>query len=145
MALFEALVEFDQVACLISNTLGNYTNLNWVGDLICDDNLNIEACNYDGGDCCKNLSDLQPYGLCSVCKCHLDVATNSTTMESFVNDKSVTASTLDASLTSMVWQNDFELNNLKQDTIKKNDACVQHSIFCIYIYAVILSFHRLLK
>ena len=44
---------------------------NWisVGDDICNDNLNVEVCNYDNGDCClSEISDDQ----CTECICHED-------------------------------------------------------------------------
>ena len=32
----------------------------WINDGICDDDTNIESCQYDGGDCC--LEAIQDYG-----------------------------------------------------------------------------------
>ena len=40
----------------------------WQGDGYCDDENNIAACYWDGGDCCNNnIPDYDVY--CSVCKC----------------------------------------------------------------------------
>ena len=36
-----------------------------IGDGICDDNLNHEPCNYDGGDCCFGIKGVN----CWICKC----------------------------------------------------------------------------
>ena len=45
------------------------TNWKSVGDDICNDNLNVEVCNYDNGDCClSEISDDQ----CTECICHED-------------------------------------------------------------------------
>ena len=41
-------------------------NSNTKGDGVCDDRINIEECEYDGGDCCgSNVNDKR----CSVCQC----------------------------------------------------------------------------
>ena len=40
--------------------------LDWVKDGFCDDMNNIEACNYDGGDCCGVYVDKR---YCVECKC----------------------------------------------------------------------------
>ena len=174
MALFlKPLGEFDQLACQNSFPIGDNVNLDWIGDLICDDDLNIEACNYDGGDCCIDLSVLN--GVCTVCKCYEEIlkktseeplvtpliigffnGTHNVTMEYFVTDQSkitsnfgkLTTKMIDESLKKMVWQNDFESNNAKHG-YRNNNACVHHSIFhsifclMIYLIAVILSFHIL--
>ena len=133
MALFlKPFVFFDPIACQNSFKIGD---LDWIGDLICDDQLNIEACKYDGGDCCLDNSVLN--GACTVCECYEDVmtttepplitpliigffnGTHNVTMEYFVTDQPKTTSTLvtnygklttkiiDESLMKMVWQNDF--------------------------------------
>lgn len=39
----------------------------FVGDGKCDDISNVETCNYDGGDCCRNNATA---GTCCQCKCH---------------------------------------------------------------------------
>ena len=36
-----------------------------IGDGICDENLNHEPCNYDGGDCCFGIKGVN----CFMCKC----------------------------------------------------------------------------
>jgi hypothetical protein len=38
----------------------------WVGNGVCDDEVNIPECNYDGQDCCQ-----QPVseGFCTLCTC----------------------------------------------------------------------------
>ena len=38
----------------------------WVGDGSCDDSNNIEACSFDGGDCCGSNVDTI---FCTVCQC----------------------------------------------------------------------------
>jgi hypothetical protein len=38
-----------------------------VGNWICNDEFNNEACNFDGGDCCSVQSS---YILCALCYCH---------------------------------------------------------------------------
>ena len=38
----------------------------WKGDNICDDINNVEHCDYDGHDCCKETSD---FSLCTKCAC----------------------------------------------------------------------------
>ena len=40
--------------------------LEWVNDGLCDDMNNIEACDYDGGDCCSILANKR---FCVECKC----------------------------------------------------------------------------
>ena len=42
---------------------------NWVGDGKCDDAVNVELCEYDGGDCCLNIIDAL---YCDDCICHFD-------------------------------------------------------------------------
>ena len=37
-----------------------------IGDSICDDNLNILACNYDDGDCCFGIKGV--YCIACICK-----------------------------------------------------------------------------
>ena len=39
----------------------------WLGDGQCDDEFNIGACGYDGGDCCGPAVD-KTY--CNLCICH---------------------------------------------------------------------------
>ena len=41
--------------------------LDWVGDGYCDDQTNINECNYDGGDCCLNVVNMD---FCSLCLCY---------------------------------------------------------------------------
>ncbi len=41
----------------------------WVGDGMCDDDTNIEECQYDGGDCCL---ETQSWSYCNECICHID-------------------------------------------------------------------------
>ena len=36
-----------------------------IGDGICDENLNHEVCNYDGGDCCFGIKGVS----CWMCQC----------------------------------------------------------------------------
>ena len=38
----------------------------WVGDGYCDDVINTELCNYDGGDCCGSSIDTT---YCIECQC----------------------------------------------------------------------------
>ena len=40
--------------------------LTWVNDGFCDDMNNIEACNYDDGDCCGTLANKK---FCRNCQC----------------------------------------------------------------------------
>ena len=41
-----------------------------VGDGICHDDLNIENCNYDSGDCCSNINqNINKYSFCEECLC----------------------------------------------------------------------------
>ena len=40
----------------------------FIGDYICDDKNNNEACDYDGLDCCGNTMESQFY-FCTVCEC----------------------------------------------------------------------------
>ena len=48
-----------------------------VGDGVCDDDNNIQACGWDGGDCCRNDVDTS---FCSACAClDPDVTTTTTT------------------------------------------------------------------
>ena len=47
-------------------------DLSWVGDGFCDDAVNIEICNYDGGDCCGVQVDTS---YCQICEC-FDEETN---------------------------------------------------------------------
>lgn len=42
----------------------------WVGDGKCDDLINMDLCEYDGGDCCMAIVDAL---YCDVCKCHSDL------------------------------------------------------------------------
>ena len=41
-------------------------NLNWKGDGVCDDDLNNQACGFDGGDCCLENVNLS---FCTDCLC----------------------------------------------------------------------------
>ncbi len=42
----------------------------WIFDGVCDDDLNIEACSYDGGDCCPSGSGKENnFDYCSICEC----------------------------------------------------------------------------
>ena len=38
----------------------------WIGDGYCDDVINTELCNYDGGDCCGSYINTV---YCSECEC----------------------------------------------------------------------------
>ena len=38
----------------------------WIGDGYCDDVINTELCNYDGGDCCGSFIDTT---YCNECQC----------------------------------------------------------------------------
>ena len=38
----------------------------WIGDGYCDDMINTELCNYDGGDCCGSYINTV---YCSECEC----------------------------------------------------------------------------
>ena len=40
------------------------------GDFVCDDVLNIEECDYDGGDCCRDIETITE--ACTICKCHFE-------------------------------------------------------------------------
>ena len=40
----------------------------FVGDNMCDDYLNKEECDFDGGDCCNWKAN---QNLCSQCLCHI--------------------------------------------------------------------------
>ena len=44
-------------------------NTVWIGDGQCDDILNIESCNYDGGDCCLSANKVD-VSFCVECFCH---------------------------------------------------------------------------
>ena len=41
-------------------------NLNFLGDGICDDSLNVELTNFDNGDCCDASASRD---LCKICLC----------------------------------------------------------------------------
>ena len=41
----------------------------WIGDLVCDDLTNNVLCNYDGNDCCNELSI---FIFCENCTCHFN-------------------------------------------------------------------------
>ena len=42
----------------------------WLGDYYCDDELNHEACGWDGGDCCGNPGDISKWHhYCTSCQC----------------------------------------------------------------------------
>ena len=41
-----------------------------MGDGKCDDLINMDLCEYDGGDCCMAIVDAL---YCDVCKCHSDL------------------------------------------------------------------------
>ena len=43
--------------------------MQWIGNGFCDDDLNNEGCNYDGGDCCGVCINTE---YCTNCQCHLD-------------------------------------------------------------------------
>ena len=45
-------------------------NTVWIGDGQCDDILNIENCNYDGGDCCLSADKID-VSFCVECFCHI--------------------------------------------------------------------------
>ena len=44
----------------------------WIGDGYCDDVLNNEECNFDGGDCCLNVVLTYYCQLCQCQECCLD-------------------------------------------------------------------------
>ena len=44
----------------------NGGNVDWIGDGYCDDENNVEECQWDGGDCC---GDYVSTTWCSVCAC----------------------------------------------------------------------------
>ena len=44
-----------------------------IGDGYCEDSMNIEECNYDGGDCCSKNSW---YLYCKACICHPEAPQN---------------------------------------------------------------------
>ena len=48
--------------------LGKGGKSDWVGDGFCDDKNNIEACEYDDGDCC-GLSVKENFCVDCSCKC----------------------------------------------------------------------------
>ena len=53
---------------IISKRLEGCEEPEWQGDGYCDDENNIAACDWDGGDCCNN--NIPDYDIfCSVCKC----------------------------------------------------------------------------
>ncbi len=39
---------------------------NWIWDGVCDDDLNIEFCAFDGGDCCRRENNMD---FCVLCEC----------------------------------------------------------------------------
>jgi hypothetical protein len=41
----------------------------WIGDGTCDDQTNIEVCQFDGGDCCLDNENIQ-LAYCTICLCH---------------------------------------------------------------------------
>ena len=43
----------------------------FLGDGICDDDLNSEDCFYDEGDCCKNVESA--FEICTECKCNIPI------------------------------------------------------------------------
>ena len=52
------------------NFLAHCSRKSWVGDGKCDDIINMDLCEYDGGDCCMAVVDAL---YCDVCKCHSDL------------------------------------------------------------------------
>ena len=42
----------------------------WIGDLICDDECNIGAHNFDDGDCCMSANEIDTSN-CETCECIL--------------------------------------------------------------------------
>ncbi len=44
-------------------------NVNLIGNGVCSDELNIEACEYDGGDCYGDNYSLEQWSACTVCEC----------------------------------------------------------------------------
>ena len=42
-----------------------------IGDGVCDDANNIEPCDFDGLDCCGEISSYQ-FNFCVFCDCHLE-------------------------------------------------------------------------
>ena len=49
----------------------------WSGDGFCDDESNIEECDFDGGDCCQDVVGIIDTSFCYACvcksECHLDM------------------------------------------------------------------------
>ena len=41
-----------------------------IGDGVCDDANNVEPCDFDGLDCCGEISSYQ-FNFCVFCNCHL--------------------------------------------------------------------------
>ena len=42
-----------------------------IGDGVCDDANNVEPCDFDGLDCCGEISSYQ-FNFCVFCNCHLE-------------------------------------------------------------------------
>ena len=45
----------------------------WIGDGYCDDDINTEICNFDGGDCCGSCVDTE---FCIECACLGNITSN---------------------------------------------------------------------
>ncbi len=47
-----------------------------IGDGYCDDNVNVEECDFDGGDCCRPVNENKPnaHWFCSRCSCHKNMS-----------------------------------------------------------------------
>ena len=59
--------------CFYKETCDAGVTNDYVGDGYCDDGTNIQACNYDGGDCCGSCVNTE---YCSNCDCPLDGLTS---------------------------------------------------------------------
>ena len=42
----------------------------WIGDGTCNPYLNNAKCEYDGGDCCRDIETITE--ACTICKCHFE-------------------------------------------------------------------------
>ena len=135
------------------NALGkdNHFLISFFGDLICDDELNIEDCEYDGGDCCRGIQTITVY--CAICKCHLEVSaefngTQHVKMEYLSNFQFAIPSSFGSNVgeitatpanKSMKNKNKFKIYGLEQN-YEKNSASASIFNWLIDFVAVVLSF-----
>ena len=91
--------------------------MEWIKDGFCDDMNNNEACNYDGGDCCGILANIQ---FCLKCQCISKSIKQKVILQLIIN-------------TSIFWILDFTCST---DSDCHHGYCENQKCICLHGHAV---------